>query len=60
MLEEVYLIKNKQEILAAQGKPDEALKEIDRGLDLAEQYLPARTVKHRCASGGFADIPPTR
>ncbi|MDQ3711860.1 MAG: protein kinase [Acidobacteriota bacterium] len=39
MLEEVYLIKNKQEILAAQGNPDEALKEIDRGLDLAEQYL---------------------
>ncbi len=38
MLDEVALIKSKQEILAAQGKPDEALKEIDRGLDLAEQY----------------------
>ncbi len=38
MLDEVALIKNKQEILTAQGKPDEALKEIDRGLDLAEQY----------------------
>lgn len=38
MLEEIFLIKNKQEILSAQGKPHEALKEIDRGLDLAEQY----------------------
>jgi len=38
MLEEFDLIKNKQEILAAQGKPDEALKEINKGLDLAEEY----------------------
>ncbi len=38
MLEEVVLINNKQEILAAQGKPDEAFKEIDRGIDLAEEY----------------------
>jgi len=38
MLGEVALIKNKQEILAAQGKPDQALKEIDRGIDLAEEY----------------------
>lgn len=38
MMDEVALIKIKQEILAAQGKPGEALKEIDRGLDLAEEY----------------------
>lgn len=38
MMDELVLIKNKQEILAAQGKPSEVLKEIDRGLDLAEEY----------------------